>query len=462
MRLAGLTAAMALVAAACAGAAQSPSAGTAASPTTAAGTPAGPAATATAAAATATAAAPASQPAGETVTFRLTTWAGEDESAELQEIVLDAINSSQSEFAIVHEPAPADYYTKLQTTLAGGTAADFMWLSQEYVAGYASRGALLDLTEPLAAIDSPVAAVDRYFPDVMSTALYEDHVYGLPWISQPVVLYYNPALFDAAGMDYPDDTWDWDTFLTNAKALTKDTDGDGTPDQYGFSANGWPPVHMFIWQAGGDTVSDDLTSSPIDSPEAIAGAEFYKSLIYNPECCPTEDTITEQGFSEMFKAGTVAMFMGGSADTFESADGTVLDIGASVVPMGPTSRTTFAWTGSTVVNSTVENPELAVKALVALTDGIQHWKIVSPNMDLATEEVITASFPDKWKDQKGPQVEAILASTTDMRSFNVIPRQAEWDDLFWREFQDKLYHDQGAAADLAAAARTQLEELLPE
>jgi len=402
------------------------------------------------------------QPAAQKVTYRLTTWAGEDESNELQELVLDEINASQSEFEIVHEPAPADYYTKLQTTLAGGTGADFMWLSQEYVAGYASRGALLDLTEPLKAIDSPAAAVDRYFPDVMSTALYQDHVYGLPWISQPVVLYYNPALFDAANIDYPDDTWDWDTFLTNAKALTKDTDGDGTPDQYGFSASGWPPVHMFIWQAGGDVISDDLKSSPIDSPEAIAGAEFYKSLIYNPECCPTEDTIAEQGFGEMFKAGTVAMFMGGASDTFESADGTVLDIGASVVPMGPTSRTTFAWTGSTVVNSTVENPELAVKALVALTDGIQHWKIVSPNMDLATKEVVTASLPDKWKDQKGPQVEAILASTSDMRSFNVIPRQQEWDDLFWREFQDKLYHDQGTAADLAAAARTQLEALLPE
>ena len=47
-------------------------------------------------------------------------------------------------------PAPADYYTKIQTALAGGTGADFLWLSQEYVAGYASRGALLDLTDAVA------------------------------------------------------------------------------------------------------------------------------------------------------------------------------------------------------------------------------------------------------------------------------------------------------------------------
>ncbi|MDQ2942821.1 MAG: extracellular solute-binding protein, partial [Candidatus Dormibacteraeota bacterium] len=293
------------------------------------------------------------------------------------------------------------------------------------------------------------------FPDVMKTALYQDKVYGLPWISQPVVLYYNPKLFDAAGIAYPDDTWTWETFLKNAKALTK------APDQYGFSANGWPPVHMFIWQAGGEVISPDLKSSPIDSPEAIAGEDFYKSLIFNASCCPTEDTMAEQGFSEMFKAGKVAMFMGGASDTFESVDGVALDIRAAVPPKGPKSRTTFAWTGSTVVNAKVKNPELAAKALVALTDGIHRWKIVSPLKELATTDVITASFPEKWRAQKGQQVDAIIAATKDMRSFNIIPRHQEWDDLFWREFQDLVYHDKGTVADLAKAARPKLEALLP-
>jgi len=430
-RLAALVAALALLATACGGSQSS--------------SPPGGSAPASGAA---------SQPTAEKVTFRITTWAGEGEAKEFQELVLDKINAAQSEYEIVHEAAPADYYTKIQTALAGGAAADFLWLSQEYVAGYASRGALLDLTELLKTIDAPTAKVEKYFPDVMSTALYQDKVYGLPWISQPVVLYYNPALFDAAGIAYPDDTWDWAKFAETAKALTKG-------DQYGFSANGWPPVHMFIWQAGGEVIAKDLQSSPIDSPEAIAGAEFYKSLIFNASCCPTEDVLLEQGFSEMFKAGKVAMFMGGATDTFETADGVPLTVGAAVPPKGPKSRTTFAWTGSTVVNAKVANPELATKALVALTDGIHHWKVVSPQTELATAEVITASFPEKWRAQKGPQVDAILAATEDMRSFNVIPRQQEWDDLFWREFQDLLYHDKGTAADLAKAARPKLEALLP-
>jgi multiple sugar transport system substrate-binding protein len=430
-RLAALVAALALVATACGGSQSSSPPGGSVSP-----------------------GGGASQPPAAKVTFRITTWAGEDEAKEFQELVLDKINASQSEYEIVHEAAPADYYTKLQTALAGGTGADFMWLSQEYTAGYASRGALLDLTDLLKSIDTPTAKVEGYFPDVIKTAIYQDKVYGLPWISQPVVLYYNPKLFDAAGIAYPDDTWDWAKFADTAKALTK------APDQYGFAANGWPPVHMFIWQAGGEVITPDLATSPIDSPEAIAGVEFYKSLIFNSSCCPTEDTIAEQGFSEMFKAGKVAMFMGGASDTFESADGVALDIGAAVVPKGPKSRTSFAYTASTVVNAKVKNPELAAKALVALTDGIHHWKIVSPLTDLATAEVVKASFPEKWQAQKSGQIDAIIAATKDMRSFNIVPRHQEWDDLFWREFQDLVYHDKGTVADLAKAARPKLEAVL--
>jgi len=400
--------------------------------------------------------APASEAApAEKVTIRLTTWAGEGESAELQSLVLDKINAEQAEFEIIHEPAPADYLTKVQSSLAAGTGADLIWLSQENIAGYASRGALLDVTDTLAAIDAPAAKVDSYFPDILKTAIYQDKVYGLPWISQPVLLYYNPVLFDAAGIPYPDNTWDWAKFTEVAKSLTEDTDGDGAADQWGFTANGWPPIQMFIWQNDGQVISDDRLTSPLDSPEAIAGAETYASIIYNPECCPSEATIAEQGFNEPFRAGKIAMFIGGAADTFEGLD----VVGASVVPHA-NNNTTFAWTASTVVNAATANPEIATKALVALTEGIHHWKIVAPRPDLANAETINASIPEQWKAQKAGQIDAMIEAAETMRALNVIPRQAEWDDLFWKEFQDPLYHDKGTAAELAAAIRPKLEALL--
>ncbi len=393
-------------------------------------------------------------PTGDKVTLRLTTWAGADEAAEFQAII-DKINADNDAFQIVHEPAPDDYYTKVQTGLAGGTAADLMWLSQEYIAGFASQGALLDITDKLASdTEHPAADLSDYFPDVLQTAQYQDRVYGLPWIAQPVVLYFNRGLFDAAGLDYPTMDWTWDDLTKASETLTLDTDGDGTKDQWGFSMNGWPPPQMFVWQAGGEAIAADLTASPIDSPEAIKGWDFYASLIYDDVHTPPESVISEQGFGEMFKAGKIAMFMGGAADDLDRVEG--LDVGAVAVPAGPANRTTFAWTASTVISAQTKYPDLAYQALVQLTEGIHHWKIVAPRKSLATAEVITASEP-----RKAANAQAIADSVQYMRSYINLPRQQEWDSVFWSDFMDPLIHHQGTAADLAPQVRPSLEDLLP-
>ena len=176
-------------------------------------------------AATAAPAAPATT-GGEKVKIRLVTWAGVDESKELQ-AVIDKINAKATTFEIVQEAQPADYYTKLQTNLAGGTAADLLWLSQEYIAGYAQKGVLLDISDRLAKDDRPAAKLDDYYPSVLQTAQYENKTYGLPWIAQPVMLYYNPKLFADAGVQPPNENWTWDDFKAAAAKLTKDTNGDG-------------------------------------------------------------------------------------------------------------------------------------------------------------------------------------------------------------------------------------------
>ena len=262
---------------------------------------------------------------------------------------------SQTEFEIVHEPAPADYYTKLQTGLAGGTGADLIWLSQEYIAGYASRGALLDLTDPLAddRRTRPPKSTS-YFPDVIKTAVYQDKVYGLPWISQPVLLYYNPALFDAAGIAYPDDTWDWDE--VQPSTADQGHSRRRRADQYGFTANGWPPIQMFIWQAGGEVITPDLTSSPIDTPEAIAGAEFYATSSTTRPAARPRTRSPSRASASMFKAGKVAMFIGGAVGHLRGRRRQGLDIRRRrSCPRGRIG-TTFAWTASTVVNAHDRQP----------------------------------------------------------------------------------------------------------
>jgi len=323
------------------------------------------------------------------------------------------------------------------------------------VAGYADKGALLDISDQLASdTESPAAQLDDYFPSVLQTAQYDGKTYGLPWISQPVVLYYNPDLFAAAEVDPPDESWTWDTFKEAAATLTD-------PDKgvYGTAFTGWPPIQMFIWQAGGEVISEDLSSSPIDSPEAIEAAEFYASIIYNEEYAPSEATIKEQGFGEMAKAGKVAMFFGGAADDLDYAhtkDPKNAVMKVALVPKGPANRATFAYTASTVISADTENADAAYEALVALTDGIHHWKVVAPRQSLANEDTIVASVPDKAE-----SAAVILEALPDMRALRVIPEQQEWDTVFFERFQDPLFQGEGTAEELAQEARPELEDLLP-
>lgn len=389
----------------------------------------------------------------EKTQVRLGTWAAVEEANELQ-AVIDEVNAAAEDFEIVSEPQPADYYTKLQTTIAGGTGPDLFWLSQEFVAGYADLGAILDISDMLEADDTPAADLADYFEPILKTAQYDGRTFGLPWISQPVMLYYNVKMFADAGIDPPDESWDWAKFQETAAALT-----DAEAGVYGTSFNSWPPIHMFIWQAGGETITPELDACPIDTPEAIEGAQFYADIIYKPEYAAPESAIAEQGFGEMMKAGKIGMFYGGATDDLDYAykkDPANAEIAMALVPTGPQDRTTFAWTASTVINADTENPDIAYKALIALTEGIHHWKIVAPRQSLATEEVIAEVVPDKAE-----SAGIIVQALGDMRSFNIIPEQAEWDLTFSEEYQIPLFFDEGTAEELAPEVRPILEDLLP-
>lgn len=390
------------------------------------------------------------------VTITISTWAGVDESAELQ-VLIDEINASQSDYQIVHQPIPSDYYTQVKTQLAGGTGADLFWMDQNNMA-LASEGVFLPLDECLAG-SAPETAGDLsdYYPGILAVNQFDGATYGLPWIAQPVVLYYNRGLFDAAGVDQPTNDWTWDDFTAAAEALTLDTNGDGEVDQWGFTNNGWPPPFIFVWQSGGEPISADFTTSPIDSPEFVSGFEFYLSTAYNPAMSPSRDVIAEQGFGEMFKAGKIAMFMGGAADDLDRVEG--LDVGVVRVPANPDtgSHTTFAWNASTVISANTPNPELACAALVALTEQIHGWKIVSPRISQGTVEHLIEAEP-----RKEASAENIILAAQDMRALPIFGNYAEWDSLFWSDFWGPLINDETdlTVAELAAEVRPELEETL--
>src|SRR5439155_1169788 len=77
---------------------------------------------------------------------------------------------------------------------------------------------------------------------------------------------------------YPTDDWTWDDFLRVAKQVTRDTDGDGSIDQWGSAFDGRLAVWLpWIWAGGGDVLCADgrRASGCLDSRATIEALRWY-------------------------------------------------------------------------------------------------------------------------------------------------------------------------------------------
>ncbi|MNO18857.1 Bacterial extracellular solute-binding protein [compost metagenome] len=384
------------------------------------------------------------------VEVKLTTWAGADEAKELQQL-LDELNEKSTTYTIVQDSNPAEYDTRLITQLTGDSGPDLFWISAQRAAQFSAEGAMLDITDRLASSDKPAANTDDYYEASLQPFTHDSKVYGLPWLQQPVMLYANKGLFDEAGVAYPDETWTWKQFTDAMTKLTKDKNGkhpgeEGFDEksvvQWGFTLNGWPPSQMFVWQNGGDVLTED-GQSPIDSPEATEALNFYADLVKGP-LTPSQQIVRDRGFDKMFRDGQVAMFMGGAADDLDS---TIENVQAFMVPAGPTGiHATFGDILGMGINAKTKKADAAFEALVDLSDAIHHWKIMPPRQSLADLTTLQELHP-----KKSHSLEAIIASMEYARPYRYSEKYPEWDNIYWTQLMDPIIN-----------AGTDPEKLIPE
>ena len=91
-------------------------------------------------------------------------------------------------------------------------------------------GILLDLTDQIA--KSEVIELENYYADIVNLYSYDGKHYAIPKDIDTIGLWYNKTYFDEAGLDYPDESWTWETLREAAKKLTRE---DGSV--YGYAIN---------------------------------------------------------------------------------------------------------------------------------------------------------------------------------------------------------------------------------
>lgn len=202
------------------------------------------------------------------------------------------------------------YGSKLQTLIAGREAPDVFALSGAWFHDLRARGVLADLAPRIAA--DPSVDLGDFYAAPVDLFRHGDAVYGLPRDFNVVALFYNRAIFDDAGVAYPDSTWTWDDLRRAASTLTRDVDGDGRTDVWGIQVSndvevGWG---NYVYQAGGRILSDDRTRLLLAEPPAVRALEFLSGLLENGVSPSPLDMESLSGTP--FRNGRLAMITSGS------------------------------------------------------------------------------------------------------------------------------------------------------
>lgn len=200
-----------------------------------------------------------------------------------------------------------EYWTMLEAGAQGGSLPDVFWMHSNESQRYMSNDMLLDLTDKIK--DSDKIDPENYPSDIWGPYTYEDKYYAVPKDVDTIALWYNKAMFDEAGLEYPTSEWTWDDVTEAAKKLTKE---DGS--QYGMALrndNNQAGYYNMIYDNGGTVISDDKKTSGWDDPKTIEAMQQLEEWI-KAGVMPSIETMSENGEDVLFQSGKVAMVFQGS------------------------------------------------------------------------------------------------------------------------------------------------------
>ena len=233
------------------------------------------------------------------VKLRFATWdVGDD--VTLQQDMIDKFNESQDDIKVVLESYGSEYDTKITAGMGANDAPDimYMWNYPQYK----------DALEPLDSYLEKEGAEykDNFYETLWNYNSAGGQILGLPVGYTTHVVYYNKALFDEAGVEYPQPGWSWEDLQETAKKITNKDNKvtgfafSGKPDPYDFE--------MFLW--GNDAAYVDEEGNlegNVNSKESVEVFEMFQNMAKDGYAITTEGS----GTTEM-KSGKVAMFVYGA------------------------------------------------------------------------------------------------------------------------------------------------------
>jgi len=229
-----------------------------------------------------------------------------DSRVKAMDQLIGAFQAANPDITVKHTTFPyADYQTRVVAAKVAGQGPDVVQLFYGWTDQFVNGG----LIQPLDPAVFPYEGIEADFFPIVSAMKRGDSYYGLPTAVRSLALFYNKALFQAAGLTPPTNL---DELVAAAEATTK-RDGGGnitsvgiTMDMAGQDHHWWREV--LIRQNGGEPY--DAEGNVAYNNEAGAAAlKFYTDF-------QTARKVGQVGFMDegqaAFRAGMAAMTIDGT------------------------------------------------------------------------------------------------------------------------------------------------------
>lgn len=349
---------------------------------------------------------------------------------------------------LLYWPGP-NYEDKVRLVMAAGTAPDVLSVQDEPFPNYAALGQFEDLT-PYVARHRAEFAPELFFPTALENFRYQDRQQAIPWNGGQLMVYYNKGLFRQAGLpDPPPPNWTLDEFTRYARALTRDRDGDGRIDQFGYEiATNWMYCLLpYVWMFGTDIIDPEMQRCTLNNPAGIATMQWLRDLRYRHHVAPrTSEFAGATG--AIFMTGNLGMEINGPwrLTFMRETEGVEWDVWH--MPVGPTGErwTRGTWDGLAIYRrSPIKEAAWRFIRFATGREGQQHVARAGRAVPPRKSEAYSPAFlrPDT------PQREELFLEA--MRYFRVqrVPlKWAEMNVVLTREVEAVL----GPGGDPAASA----------
>ncbi|MEZ5738053.1 MAG: ABC transporter substrate-binding protein [Burkholderiaceae bacterium] len=173
-----------------------------------------------------------------------------------------------------------DTITKVLTAAKGGDAPHMAVILSTDMYTLIDEDVVVPFDEMVTTAEDK-AWINGFYPGFMKNSQTGGKTWGIPFQRSTVVMYWNKALFEAAGLDPERAPQTWDELVEYGKKLTK-TDASGNVSTWGIQvpSSGFPYwlFQGFTTQNAVELMNAEGTQTYFDKPEVIAALQFWVDL----------------------------------------------------------------------------------------------------------------------------------------------------------------------------------------